>query len=115
MSVKINLFHIFIIAPLLLAIDHYRQSKPELWLLLGYNSIIMLFFVGLPISELGWSSWYNLVSLNHWLIWVWFFAWLSWKGYTTPNLDNGYYLLVRWLAFMLIGIHGYLLIGKLNV
>jgi hypothetical protein len=114
MSVKINLFHIFIVAPLLLAIDHYRQSKPELWLLLGYNSVIMLFFVGLPISELGWSSWYNLVSLNHLLIWVWFFAWLSWKGYTTPDLDDGYYLLVRWLAFMLIGIHGYLLIGKLN-
>jgi hypothetical protein len=113
MSTKINLYHIFVIAPLLLAIDHYRNTKRELGLLLGFNSIVMLFFVGLPISELGWTAWYNLVSLNHWLIWIWVFAWISWKGYTQPELPDGYYVLLRWLAFMLIGIHGYLLIGKL--
>jgi hypothetical protein len=112
MSIKINLYHIAVVAPLLLAIDKYRESKPELFLLLGFNSVVMLFFVGLPLLELGWTSWYNLVSLNHWIIWIWYFAWVSWKGYM-GDLSDGYYLSLRWIAFMLLGIHGYLLFTKL--
>ena len=119
---KINLFHLLIIGPLLLAIDYYGAGSPGVpdigatWrkvLLagLGFASLFILFFVPWPLAELGWTSWYNLISLSHYLLWVGLFGWIAYTGLRREDgmLDSWMYPVLRWLGTMVIGIHGCLL------
>ena len=120
---KINLFHLLIIGPLLLAIDYYGGSWPGITDIgvtkrkillagLGFASIFILFFVPWPMAELGWTSWYNLISLSHYLIWVGLFGWIAYTGLSRADgvLDSWMYPVLRWLGTMVIGIHGYLMV-----
>lgn len=111
---QINLFHILIIGPLLLALDHFqhdKQKRMDLFKLLAFTSGMILFFVKLPIPELGWTSWYNIISLSHYFIWIWVFGWIAYLG-LTENEPSWVYPLLRGLGIMVIVIHGYLLFFK---
>ena len=116
MGIQINLFHLLIIGPLFLSIDYYRDNvnvrmRKLLLSLLGFASVLILFFVPWPIKELGWSSWYNIISISHYFIWIWLFSWIAYTGLNREDglLDSWMYPLLRWLGMMVIGIHGYLL------
>jgi hypothetical protein len=122
MTIQINLFHILVIGPVLLLIDAKGAEKPEtdmrisrrdLWVVLATLVICMLFFVGIPIPELGWGSWYNMISLIHYAGWFWLFGWLAWLGIRDPDMVPSWtYPLFRWLGIMVIVVHLYLLVTK---
>lgn len=126
MGWQINLFHILVIGPVLLLIDakrdagktlfgiHDKQlSARDLWIVLGTLTVCMLFFVGIPIPELGWGEWYNVISVLHYAGWFWLFGWLAWRGFRDTNTVPGWtYPLFRFLGLMVIVVHSYLLFKK---
>jgi hypothetical protein len=115
----INLFHIFIVGPLLLQLSQYIPALPsltqrELSISLLTLTLTMAFFVPLPLSILPLSSWYNIISLSHFGIWLALFGYIGWVG-LTRQLSETEKQLCALLGLMVIVVHIYLAIQPVKI
>lgn len=104
---QVNMMHVMLVSPLLIYIGKNKQKTPQ-W---AYTSLMALslmipFIVRFPQPKMEYR---HLVNANHYMITMPFLLYVAYKG---DSIDHSIYPMLLYTGYLLLVIHGYLIVNS---